>query len=89
MPQPLPMVQCGGVGVEKGQITTPLCRLTQAQRVYQEGLVSLAMNSGSVGEYCRCHALLQDGFQERILASKDGTQVPAIYCFYHGKPGVL
>ena len=73
MPQPVPMVQCGGVGAEKGQITSLLCRLPQAQCIYQEGLVSTGVNSGSTGEYGGCHALPQDGFQEQILASKDGT----------------
>ena len=75
MPQPVPMVQCGGVGAEKGWITLLLCRLPQAQCTYQEGLVSTAMNSGSAEEYGRCRTLLHDGFQEWILASKDGTQV--------------
>ena len=88
MPQPVPMVQHSGVGAEKGWIST-LCRLLQAQHTYQEGLVSLAVNSRSTGEYGRCHTLLHDGFQEQILASKDGAQVPVIHHFYHGKPGVL
>ena len=88
-PQPIPMVQCSGASVEKGWITMLLCRLLQAQCTYQEGLVSLAANSGSTGEYGGCCALLHDGFQEQILASKNGTLVPAVYHFYCGKPGVL
>ena len=46
-----PHVQCSGASVEKGWITTLLCRLPQAQHTYQEGLISLAVNSGSAGEY--------------------------------------
>ena len=61
-PQPVPMVQCGGVGAEKGWITKLLCRLSQAQCMYQEGLVSLAANLGSTGEYGGCCALLHNGF---------------------------
>ena len=73
MPQPVPMVQHGGVGAEKGWITLLLCRLLQAQCMYQEGLVSTTMNSGSAREYGRCCILPHDEFQEQILASKDGT----------------
>ena len=62
--QPVPMVQHGGVGVEEGWIMMLLCRLPQAQPMYQEGLLSLATNSGSTGEYGRCCTLLHDGFQE-------------------------
>ena len=83
------MVQHGGVGAEKGKITLLLCRLPQAQRTYQEGLISTALNSGSAGEYGKHHALLHYGFQEQILAIKDGTQVSAIHRFHYGKPGVL
>ena len=88
-PKPVPMVQHGGVGAEKGQITLLLCRLPQAQHMYQEGLISTAMNSGSTGEYGGCCTLLHDGFQGQILTSIDGAQVSAIHCFHHGKPGVL
>ena len=73
MPQPVPMVQCGGVGAEKGWITLLLCRLLQAQCMYQEGLASTAMNSESAGEYGGCCTLLHYEFQEQILASKDGS----------------
>ena len=73
MPQPVPMVQHSGASVEKGWITTLLCRLLQAQHTYQEGLISLAMNSGSTGEYGRQCALLHNGFYEWILVSKEGA----------------
>ena len=73
MPQPVSMVQCGGVGVEKVWITLLLCRFLQAQHTYQEGVVSIPINSGSTGEYGRHHILLHNGFQEQILASEDGT----------------
>ena len=89
MSQPVPMVQCGGVGVEKGWITLLLYRLPQAQHTYQEGLISTAVNSGSTGEYGRHCTLFHYGFQKQILASKDGAQVSAIHRFHHGKPGVL
>ena len=62
MPQPVPMVQCGGVGTEKGWITMLLCRLPQAKHTYHEELISLAANSESAGDYGRCHTLLHDGF---------------------------
>ena len=88
-PQPVPMVQCSGASVGKGWITVLLCRLLQAQCTYQEGLISLAMNSGSAGEYGECHAFFHDGFQEQILACENGTRVPAVYSFYCGKLGVL
>ena len=89
MPQPVPMVQYGGAGAEKGWITALLCGLPQAQCMYQEGLVSLAMDSGGTGEYGGYCAFFQDGFQEQILANKDGAQIPGIHSFYSGKPGVL
>ena len=89
MTQPVPMVQCSGATVDKGQITALLCRLPQAQHTYQEGLISLAMNSGSAGQFGRHHTFFQNGFQEQILASKNGTGVPAIHSFYHGKLGIL
>ena len=89
MPQPVPMVQCGGASVEKGWITVLLCRLLQAQCTYQEGLVSLAANSGSTGEYGRHCTFFHSGFQEQILASKNGTRVAAVHSFYHRKLGVL
>ena len=73
MPKPVYMVQCSGVGEEKGQITPLLCRLPWAQHIYKEGLISTAVNSGSTGEYGRCRTLLHNGFQEWILASKDGA----------------
>ena len=34
-------------------------------------------------------AFFHDGFQEQILASKNGTRVPAVHSFYCGKLGVL
>ena len=89
MPKPVPMVQHGGARVEKGWITVLLCRLLQAQCTYQEGLVSLAMNSGSIEKYGRHHTFFHDGFQEQILASKNGARVPAVHSFYCGKLGVL
>ena len=61
-PQPVPMVQHGSDSVEKGCITAVLCRLPQAQCMYQEGLISLAMNAGSIGKYGGCSALFQNGF---------------------------
>ena len=54
MPQPVPMVQPGVASADKGRITAFLCRLLQAQCMYQEGLVSLAVNSGSIGKYGGC-----------------------------------
>ena len=44
-PQPVPIVQCSGVGAEKGWIIPLLCRLSQAQHTYQERLISTATNS--------------------------------------------
>ena len=73
MPQPVPMMQRGGASVEKGWITALMCTLVQAQHTYQEELLSPAANLGSAGEYGGHCAFFHDGFQERILASKDGT----------------
>ena len=56
--------------------------------MHEKGLVSFAVDSGDIGKYGGCHAFCHDGFQKWILASQNGTRVPAIYCFHHG-PGVL
>ena len=63
-PQPVPMLQHGGASAEKGWISALLCRLPQAQCMYQEGLISLAVNSGSAAEYGGCCTFFHDVFQE-------------------------
>ena len=55
----------------------------------QKGLVPTATDTESAGEYGRCHAFFNDGFQEWILASPDGAQVPTVYHPHGGKSGVL
>ena len=47
------------------------------------------MDTGSTGKYGECCTFFNDGFQERVLASLDGTRVPTVYCLHGGKSGVL
>ena len=50
-PQPVPLVQCSGIGSEKGWNIARLHGFPQAQCADQEGLFSAAAGRGSTGEY--------------------------------------
>ena len=39
----------------------------------QKGPIFTAVNTGSAGEYGRCHTFFNNGFQEWVLAGLDGT----------------
>ena len=83
MPQPIAMVQCCGTGEAERQDTMLLCRFLQAQRMYQEGFLSAAADTGSIGGHGRCGTFLYNEFQELVLADVNGTRVPAVYPFHH------
>ena len=72
-PQPVLLVQRGGAGSQKVWNSALLCRFPPAQHVHQEGFIPTAKNTGSAGKHGRCHTFLNNGFQEWILASKNGT----------------
>ena len=60
-PKPLPLVQCSGIGLEKGWNSALLHGFPQAQCMDQKGLIPTAR---SAGEYGGCRAFFNDGFQE-------------------------
>ena len=66
------MMQCCGTGEEERQDATLLCRFPQAEHMYQEGFLSAAADTGSIGEYGRCCTVLYNGFQEWVLAGQNG-----------------
>ena len=61
------------------------CRLNE----HTKKDVSFTTDPGGIGEYGWCHAFFHNGFQKQIMAGQNGPRVQTIYCFHHGKPGVL
>ena len=57
-PQLITMVQCCGTGEEERWDAILLCRFPQAQHEYQEGFLSTAVDTGSIGEHDRCCTFL-------------------------------
>ena len=82
-PQPIAMVQCCGTGEKERWDAMVLCRFPQAQCTYQEGFLSTAVDTGSIGEHGRHCKFLHHGFQEWVLAGQSGARVPAVYHFHH------
>ena len=80
---------CNAVVLVRKKDGTLLHGFLQAQCVDQKGLIPTAADTGSTGEYGRCCAFFNDGFQEQILASPDGAQVPTVYHLHGGKSWVL
>ena len=60
-PQPVPVMQCGGIGSEKGWKSTFLRRFMKAQCMYQKGLIPTATDTGSTGEHGGHSAFLNNG----------------------------
>ena len=55
-----------------------------SERMYEEGFLSIALNTGGAGELSRCWPLLLPGSEVWILADKNGRGVEAVYCLYCG-----
>ena len=60
-PQPVPVVQHGGIGSEKGWNSALLHEFLQAQHMYQKGLIPTAMDTGSTGQYGWHHTFFDNG----------------------------
>ena len=87
MPQPITMVQCCGTGEEERWDTTLLCRFLQTQCTYQEGFLSTAADTGSIGEHSWCCTFLYNGFQEQVLAGQNGPESQQYTAFTVGNLG--
>ena len=51
---------------------------------YKEGFLSIAPNTGGVGEFSRCWPLFLLGSEVWILADKNGQGIKAVYHLYCG-----
>ena len=87
--QPVPMVQCGGAGAQKGWVPPLLCRLLQVECTHEKGFIPIAEDLGGAQEHGRHWPLLHDEFYEWVLASPHGAWVTAIYHLHGGEPRVL
>ena len=83
------MVQCGGTSEKEGWDAVHLCKFLSAQCAYQERLLSITADTGSIGKHGRHDTFLNDEFQECILAGEDSTGVSTIYFIHHGQPRIL
>ena len=52
--------------------------------MYKEGFLSVALNTGGIGEFSRCWPLFLLGTEVRILADKNGRGIEAVYHLYCG-----
>ena len=64
--KPVPVVQHGGIGSEKGWNSVLLHRFLQAQCAYQKVLIPAAMDTGSAGKHGGHHTFLNIG-EMRLL----------------------
>ena len=60
--QPVPVVQCGGAGAQKGWVSPLLHRLLQVECAHKKGFVPIAKDSGGTREHGGCRPLLHNGF---------------------------
>ena len=65
--EPIPIVQCGCLGLEEGWYSALLHGLQAPQCAY-EGLVPFAPHSDGLGEHGRVSSFLVNGFQVGLLA---------------------
>ena len=56
---------------------------------YKEGFLSLAQNTGGIGEPSRCWSLFLPGSEIQILADKDGPGIKTVNCLHHGLSRIL
>ena len=55
-----------------------------SERTYEEGFLSVALNTGGAGELSRHRPLFLPGPEVQILADKNGQGIEAVYCLYCG-----
>ena len=53
----------------------------------QKGPISFAANPGGIGKHGGCCTFFHNELQKQILASQNGTRVPAVHCFTVGNLG--
>ena len=71
-PSPECLVKCCCASEEKRWWLTFLHRLPMSECMYKEGFLSIAPNTGGIGEISRCQPLFLPGSEVQILADKNG-----------------
>ena len=61
-----------------------LHQLPMSECMYKEGFLSIALNTGGIGELSRCRPLFLPGSEVQILADKDGQGIEAVYHLHCG-----
>ena len=84
LPKPILLVQCGRPGPEERWHPVLLHGLEVPQRANEEGLVSLAMDSGGLEKHGGVSTFLINGLQIRLLADQDGPGIPTVHGLYGG-----
>ena len=69
---------------KKDRWLTFLHQLLTSECTYKEGFLSIALNTGGIGEFSRHRPLFLLGSEVRILADKNGRGIEAVYCLYCG-----
>ena len=85
---PVSLVQCGHPGPEERRHSAFLRGLQASQRV-NEGLISLATDSGGLEKHGWFGTFLINGFQVRLLADQDGPRIATVHGLHGEEPWVL
>ena len=77
--EPIPLVQHGHPGPEERWYSAFLHGLKVPQCMNEEGIISLAMDSGGLGKHGGVSAFLTNRLQTRLLADQDGSGIPTVH----------
>ena len=83
-PEPIPLVQCGCLGLEERRYSALLHGLQMPQCTYEEGLVPFALHPGGLGKHGGVSTFLINGFQVGLLANQDGFGIPTVHSLHGG-----